>query len=117
MHREASDSLRRGDDTIRRGCVFLSLVAAAMAAVGHDRAIGGTVQPAVIAGPDISTDVLTVASRKDRGKNGTGRKYKRGLSHLEALAICRKRHGWSSVARVTIRKDGSFICHRPVVRR
>ena len=97
---------------IWRGSIFICCTLSIVAMIGNDRAEGGTIQPIAIAGPNIASDVLLVASKKKRSTNSGGR-----VSHLEALAICRKKYGWSNVARVTFRKDGSFICHRPVVRR
>ena len=88
---------------------------AAIALIGNDRTEAGTLQPMTIAGPNIASDVVPVASKKKRSTKSSRRKYNRRVSHREALAICRERYGWSSVARVTFRKDGSFICVRPVV--
>ena len=93
---------------ICRSLIVACCTLSAILLIGNDRAEGGTIRPIAIAGPNIASDIVTVASKK----KSSGR-----VSHLEALAICRERYGWSNVARVTFREDGSFICHRPVVRR
>lgn len=96
----------------RRGLMAIACTLISLALIGHEQAESGTVRPATIADPEIVSDILLVGSSKVRIRKGG-----RSVSHLEALAICRKRLGWSNVARVTIRKDGTLICHRPVVRR
>jgi len=101
----------------RTGLMAISCTLFTLALIGNERAEGGTIRPVAIAELNFASDVMLVASSEKRSKKSGGRKHNRGVSHIEALAICRKKLGWSNVARVTIRKDGSFICHRPIVRR
>ncbi len=99
----------------RRTLMIICCTLFVLVVIGNDQAEAGTIQPAVIAGPNIASDVLPVASKKRRSKKSHGGQYSGRISHAEALEICRKKYGWSNVARVTIRKNGSFICHEPAV--
>lgn len=96
--------------TKRCGPTITCLAFAAMALLTSSQTKAGVIHPGAKAEPFLTPDVMQVAS-----KNQVTRK--RRISHLEALAICRERRGRGNVSRVTIRKDGSFVCHAPFIRR